>query len=124
MRNNDRSKIYSDHAAENYGKNNSPSPLTDAKAFVDRKLSADSGSSSSHGADVKVGAAEYLGKHLTDLLAQAPNTDKKTATSRAATTPSWCSSGSENDSRLRWYLRCPEFHPLKSVLREHILSVG
>ena len=25
---------------------------------------------------------------------------------------------------LRWYLRSPEFHPLKSVLREHILSVG
>jgi hypothetical protein len=25
--------------------------------------------------------------------------------------------------KLRWYLRSPQFHPLKSVLREHILSV-
>jgi hypothetical protein len=25
---------------------------------------------------------------------------------------------------LRWYLRSPEYHPLKRVLREHILSVG
>jgi hypothetical protein len=25
---------------------------------------------------------------------------------------------------LRWYLRSPEYHPLKKVLGEHILSVG